>query len=422
MSRAIGQNDVLSYDTIKMQSICIDTNAMNQYPFIDFKQNYFQFPAENNPNWSHFYNNLDSMIYFKDRKLQFYHIGGSHIQADIYTHDFRSFIQSNWPGLKGERGLVFPFNLAKTNNPSNYRFTSTNSWNGYRSVIHRPDFIEYGITGAAISCSDSLIQLKFIHKKTRVNPPVNAIRIYHNKGLIPFEFNFGDDELLIHSIRRCADLGYTEIRFTDPISSLDMQFARSAKKPFRLDLYGFELLNDLPGASYNTIGINGAGLYTYLGNSYFLRDLKQSPPDYFAFSVGTNDGFVPFSKFKPEEYRKNLEKMINMVLEANPKCAILLTVPNDCYYKRRYPNKNTARQREVIMDLAKKYQCGVWDFYGFMGGLGSSNVWREAGLMRGDYVHFTKEGYHLKGELYIDAFLKYLNRIECQIEISNSGK
>ena len=114
--------------------------------------------------------------------------------------------------------------------------------------------------------------------------------------------------------------------------------------------------------------------------------------------------------------------MIEMVLEANPRCAILLTVPNDCYYKKRYANKNTARQREVIMDLAKKYQCGVWDFYGFMGGLGSSNTWREAGLMRGDYVHFTLEGYHLKGELYIDAFLKYLNSIVCQNEISKRGK
>ena len=422
MRPAFGQTDFQHYDTIPMNSICIDTNAMNQYPFIHYKENYFQFPSENNPNWDHFYTNLDSMIHLKDRKLQFYHIGGSHIQADIYTHDFRSFMQTNWPGLKGERGLVFPFNLAKTNNPSNYRFTSTNTWNGYRSVIHRPDFIEYGITGAAITCSDSLIQLKFIHKKTRVNPPVNVMRIYHNKGLIPFEFNFGDDELLIQSIRRCADLGYTEIRFTDPISSLDMQFARSTEKPFRLDLYGFELLNDLPGISYNTIGINGAGLYTYLGNTYFLRDLKHSPPDYFAFSVGTNDGFVPFSKFKPEEYKKNLEKMIDLVLKANPKCAILLTVPNDCYYKRRYPNKNTERQREVIMNLAEKYQCGEWDFYGFMGGLGSSNTWREAGLMRGDYVHFTKEGYHLKGELYIDAFLKYLNTIECQNETSNTGK
>lgn len=417
-----GQSPAMKKDSILLNAISIDTNAINQFPFINFDQNYFQFPAESNPNWDYLYQNLDSMILFKDRKLQFYHIGGSHIQADIYTHDFRSFIQSNWPGLVGERGLVFPFNLARTNNPSNYRFTSSNTWSGYRSVIHRPEFLQYGITGAAISCTDSLIDLKFKHKKTRVSPPINAIRIYHNSGLIPYEFNFGDDEILIQSVRRCADMGYTEIRFTDPIKSLDMQFIRSTKKPFRLDLYGFELLNDLPGISYNSIGINGAGLYTYLDNEHFLRDLKLSPPDYFAFSVGTNDGFVPYADFKPEAYKENLRKMMNIVLEANPHCAILLTVPNDCYYKKRYPNKNTARQREVIVELAKEYQCGVWDFYGFMGGLGSSNTWRMEGLMRGDYVHFTKEGYHLKGELYIDAFLKYLNHIECLNEKDNPGK
>ena len=201
-----------------------------------------------------------------------------------------------------------------------------------------------------------------------------------------------------------------------------MQLARVSKKSFRLDLYGFELLNDLPGISYNSIGINGAGLYTYLDNDNFLRDLKLSPPDYFAFSVGTNDAFVPYKDFKPQVYRKNLKKMMDIVLEANPNCAILLTVPNDCYYKKRYPNKNTARQRDVIIELAREYQCGVWDLYGFMGGLGSSNTWREEGLMRDDYVHFTKEGYHLKGELYIDAFLKYLNLKECLKQIDKSGK
>ena len=215
-----GQSRAMKKDSILLNAISIDTNAINQFPFINFDQNYFQFPAESNPNWDYLYQNLDSMILFKDRKLQFYHIGGSHIQADIYTHDFRSFIQSNWPGLVGERGLVFPFNLARTNNPSNYRFTSSNTWSGYRSVIHRPEFLQYGITGAAISCTDSLIDLKFKHKKTRVSPPINAIRIYHNSGLIPYEFNFGDDEILIQSVRRCADMGYTEIRFTDPIKTV----------------------------------------------------------------------------------------------------------------------------------------------------------------------------------------------------------
>ena len=416
---ALGQVEPDSNRINLFETVCIDSNAVNQFPFINFDENIFTFPSNENQSWDELYNSMDSMIRFKDRKLNFYHIGGSHIQADIYTHDFRSFLQRNWPGLGGHRGLVFPFNLARTNNPGNYRFTSSNSWSGYRSVIQRPEFVHYGITGAAISCSDSLIDLNFIYKKTRVSPPIEAIRIYHNSGVIPFEFNFGSNELLIESVRRCSEMGYTEIQFTDAIDTLDIQFIRNTKEKYRLDLYGFELMNAQPGISYNSIGINGAGLYTYLDNEFFLRDLKQTPPDFFAFSVGTNDGFVPYDSFKPEDYKKNLEAMVKIVLEANPKCAILLTVPNDCYYKRRYPNKNTDRQRAVIIDLAAKYNTGVWDFYGFMGGLGSSDTWRNAGLMRNDLVHFTKEGYHLKGELYIDAFLKYLNQKECEQENIN---
>jgi lysophospholipase L1-like esterase len=416
---ALGQVEPDSNRINLFETVCIDSNAVNQFPFINFDENVFTFPSNENESWDELYNSMDSMIRFKDRKLNFYHIGGSHIQADIYTHDFRSFLQRNWPGLGGHRGLVFPFNLARTNNPGNYRFTSSNSWSGYRSVIQRPEFVHYGITGAAISCSDSLIDLNFIYKKTRVSPPIEAIRIYHNSGVIPFEFNFGSNELLIESVRRCSEMGYTEIQFTDAIDTLDIQFIRNTKEKYRLDLYGFELMNAQPGISYNSIGINGAGLYTYLDNEFFLRDLKQTPPDFFAFSVGTNDGFVPYDSFKPEDYKKNLEAMVKIVLEANPKCAILLTVPNDCYYKRRYPNKNTDRQRAVIIELAAKYNTGVWDFYGFMGGLGSSDTWRNAGLMRNDLVHFTKEGYHLKGELYIDAFLKYLNQKECEQENIN---
>ena len=416
---ALGQVEPDSNRINLFETVCIDSNAVNQFPFINFDENIFTFHSNENESWDELYNSMDSMIRFKDRKLNFYHIGGSHIQADIYTHDFRSFLQRNWPGLGGHRGLVFPFNLARTNNPGNYRFTSSNSWSGYRSVIQRPEFVHYGITGAAISCSDSLIDLNFIYKKTRVSPPIEAIRIYHNSGVIPFEFNFGSNELLIESVRRCSEMGYTEIQFTDAIDTLDIQFIRNTKEKYRLDLYGFELMNAQPGISYNSIGINGAGLYTYLDNEFFLRDLKQTPPDFFAFSVGTNDGFVPYDSFKPEDYKKNLEAMVKIVLEANPKCAILLTVPNDCYYKRRYPNKNTDRQRAVIIELAAKYNTGVWDFYGFMGGLGSSDTWRNAGLMRNDLVHFTKEGYHLKGELYIDAFLKYLNQKECEQENIN---
>ena len=384
---------------------------------INLDCNQFAFFSEKSTNWFYLYTEIQKMITKKDRKLNFYHIGGSHIQADIYTHDFRTFLQSNWPGLNGERGLVFPFGLASTNNPSNYNFSSPNNWTGFRSVSARPEDLEYGLTGAAIKCADSLIVVNFKHMRSLVKPPFNRLRIYHNTGEFFYDMNFGSQELFVTDTYHHADLGYSEIRFSDKMDSLDIQFIRTCNIAASLEIYGFEFLNDLPGITYNAIGINGAGLYTYLGNDHFLRDLKIHPPDFFAFSLGTNDAYTSYENFNPQKYKENLEEMIKLVLTVNPKCAILLTVPNDCLFNKKHVNKNTERQREVIYQLAAKYEQAVWDFYGIMGELGSSKSWKENGLMQADYVHFTAGGYHIKGSLLIDAFLKYLLQFDKLSEI-----
>ena len=384
---------------------------------INLDCNQFAFFSEKSTNWFYLYTEIQKMITKKDRKLNFYHIGGSHIQADIYTHDFRTFLQSNWPGLDGERGLVFPFGLASTNNPSNYNFSSPNNWTGFRSVSARPEDLEYGLTGAAIKCADSLIVVNFKHMRSLVKPPFNRLRIYHNTGEFFYDMNFGSQELFVTDTYHHADLGYSEIRFSDKMDSLDIQFIRTCNIATSLEIYGFEFLNDLPGITYNAIGINGAGLYTYLGNEHFLRDLKIHPPDFFAFSLGTNDAYTSYENFNPQKYKENLEEMIKLVLTVNPKCAILLTVPNDCLFNKKHVNKNTNRQREVIYQLAAKYEQAVWDFYGIMGELGSSKSWKENGLMQTDYVHFTAGGYHIKGSLLIDAFLKYLLQFDKLSEI-----
>ena len=384
---------------------------------INLDCNQFAFFSEKSTNWFYLYTEIQKMIKKKDRKLNFYHIGGSHIQADIYTHDFRTFLQSNWPGLDGERGLVFPFRLASTNNPSNYNFSSPNNWTGFRSVSARPEDLQYGLTGAAIKCADSLIVVNFKHMRSLVKPPFNRLRIYHNTGEFFYDMNFGSQELFVTDTYHHADLGYSEIRFSDKMDSLDIQFIRTCNIATSLEIYGFEFLNDLPGITYNAIGINGAGLYTYLGNEHFLRDLKIHPPDFFAFSLGTNDAYTSYENFNPQKYKENLEEMIKLVLTVNPKCAILLTVPNDCLFNKKHVNKNTNRQREVIYQLAAKYEQAVWDFYGIMGELGSSKSWKENGLMQADYVHFTAGGYHIKGSLLIDAFLKYLLQFDKLSEI-----
>lgn len=390
----------------------LDSAIGKRYPFIVMEKNNFQFFSARSPNWDHFYNEFEAMITKKDRKLNFYHIGGSHIQADIYSHDFRTFLQSNWEKVGGERGIVFPFDLAKTNNPANYEFSSPNHWTSYKSVVHRPESIDYGVMGAALVCRDSVINVYFKHDRTLVKPPFSAVRIYHNKGELPFELNFGADEILIYRVVQNMQIGYTDVYFSDPIDELDVQFARTTSEVLELEIYGFQLMNGKSGISYTSIGINGAGLYTYLANTNFEEQLKAYPPDLFTFSVGTNDGNVPYDKFDPQVYKRNLEKMMQIVLRANPKCAILLTVPNDSYYHRKYLNRNIAREREMIIELAEEYKMPVWDLYGLMGELGSSKAWQRNGLMQSDLVHFTSMGYHLKGDLLIDAFLKYMGQMK----------
>ncbi|MES2587850.1 MAG: GDSL-type esterase/lipase family protein [Bacteroidota bacterium] len=390
----------------------VDSTLTKKYPFIHFERNHYQFFTENSANFEKLFYNFQQMIEFKDRKLNFYHIGGSHLQADIYTHEMRTALQTNWEGLEGERGLVFPFDLAGTNNPWNYVFKSPNKWANYRSTTDRPDSVDYGLMGIIVECPDSAVEIHFSYDKTEVKPGFDRLRIYHNKGDFPYELNFGEDEIFVLKKQNNPLIGYTDVFFTDKMERFDLFFARDTVMKYDLRILGFQLSNKEPGISYSTIGVNGASLSTYLKNKYFEEQLKEFPPDFFAFSVGTNDANVPYSSFRPEIFRANLDSVLQMVMRANPNCAILLTVPNDAYFKKRYLNKNVAREREMIIQLAKKYEAAVWDFYGIMGELGASKTWSRNGLMRGDLVHFTASGYRLKGEMFFESFLKWLEQMQ----------
>jgi lysophospholipase L1-like esterase len=425
-----GQEDLIASDTVLLDSSSwdgalntyefpdfrdFDTASKSDYPFIEFDKNNYRFYSETSPNFEAFYTKMKRLITDKKGKVRMYHIGGSHLQADIYSNDIREHLQRRWSEIPGERGWVFPFDLAGTNNPWNYEFSSNNKWEAYRCIPHRPskyDF-DYGLLGAAVTCPDSLIQVRFEYDHTENRPLFDHVRIFHNIGEFPYRMHFGGHEILRTKSEHNPDLGCTDIWFTDGVDSLNIQFSRKGAHAPELEIHGFVLMNDRQsGISYTAIGINGAGLYTYLANTRFEEQLKTYPPDFFAFSVGTNDGNVPYSKFNPQVYKRNLEKMMQMVLRANPDCALLLTVPNDSYYRRRYLNKNIARERDMIVELAEEYDMAVWDMYGLMGGLGSSSTWRNNNLMKRDLIHFTANGYHLKGDLYIDAFMKFMDQME----------
>ncbi|MFN3918172.1 MAG: GDSL-type esterase/lipase family protein [Flavobacteriales bacterium] len=398
----------------------INPEMQIKYPYINFGENKYVFPSENSPSFKLFFEKFDSLVKLKDRQLNVYHIGGSHIQADVYSHRMRIYLQKYADNLKGPRGLLFPFTLAGTNNPYHYKVDSVGKWTGMRNVIIK-DTSRLGLLGMSASTRDILAGFSIYRNKyDTLNHYFNRIKVYHN-----LNENYclhWKDTANVNSIFTDTLAGYTTFHLNNLVDTARFVIYKVGDDTTLFTTYGVELMNDSPGIIYNSIGVNGASFRSYLRCQDFGKQLKELRPDMFIISIGTNDANTTFDDFRPDVFRQRYEAMIKTIREANPDCAILLTVPNDCYYRGKHINKNTARMKEVIYELAKQYQYAVWDFYTIMGGQGSSQKWFTDKLMIRDKIHFTVEGYRLKGDLFYEAFLKYIDEYEYKRQMIGLGQ
>ncbi|MCK7590581.1 GDSL-type esterase/lipase family protein [Subsaxibacter sp. CAU 1640] len=394
--------------TLSAQQYVLDSIEPTLGSLINREANTFKMASES-PAFNQFFAKLDSIYSGKKDKLHIFHIGGSHIQADIYSNKIRTYLQNTNEVSQGQRGFVFPYHLAHTNNPSNYRISANRDlWQGYRCSI-RKDSIAWGLAGvtAALRVYEDTIYLKSNHRNYTKKPyDFNKLRLFYNTWKNDYEVNILDEQLEFTDTLN-LDKMYREYRFSSNIDSLALQVRlkdTTAVNP-EFALMGVEFMNDNEGIEYTSIGVNGASFDYYQRAAYFEKQLDLYKPDLFIISIGTNDAYMPKSRFDAEKFRANYEAFIQMIQRINPECAILLTVPNDDYYRRKYLNYNTAIQQEIIMQLARKYHMAVWDFYEIMGGLGSSNKWYKNKLMPRDRIHFTYLGYNIKADLFMDAMI-----------------
>lgn len=386
----------------------VDTAAIRKYKFLRFGLNRIVFPNRESRNFELFYSKFDSLANYNGKDVNVYHIGGSHIQADIYTNEFRKLIQDFGPGLKGSRGWIFPYSMVGTNNPSHYKCESIGEW---KMVINtmRKDTTTLGLMGIAGITHDSISNIKIYFRKEEQRYFSNKVRVYHNIENKAYKVEW-ENPSQVASYRLDEKGGYTEFILKNPSDTASIRIVKIANDTGQFRFFGMQLLINEPGFIYNTIGINGAGFTSYDRCQLFSQQLSQSKPDMFIISIGTNEANT--DDFRPDDFEAKYTKMVEKVLAVNPKAALLFTVPNDAYYYKKYPNKNVPVLRDVIFKLAKKYDAGVWDFFAVMGGFNSSMAWYKEQLMHKDRVHFTFEGYNLKGDLFFEAFLKYLDEYE----------
>jgi len=373
-----------------------------KYSFINYSKNELILP-ERGSEFNSWIEKVSKIEEGEPEQLRIVHIGGSHIQADMYTHQIRKRFQELSPDMGGSRGLIFPYRVAKTNNPSNYQVRYIGNWTNCKNTLIT-DECRLGLTGMALQTSDSLASITIkINRHQDYFSEFDSVRVFHEPSNCLLSLITQKDTLSgqYDSLQACS-----VFNLSSPASAFRLELS-GASDSVKFTLFGFSLDNQAPGIVYNAVGVNGAKLSSYLRCELYGRHLRAINPDLVIISIGTNDGYT--RRFNKELYQGEYIELIRKTRQSVPGAAILLTVPNDSYLYRRYVNSNTELMRKIIFRIAKEYNCGIWDFYTIMGGLNSSQAWYSLGLMHTDRIHFTKKGYELKGELLYSAFLKAMD-------------
>ncbi|MBR4722271.1 MAG: hypothetical protein IK053_04360 [Muribaculaceae bacterium] len=375
-------------------------------PCVDLEQNVLEFPFDKE-NLEIFFSKLDRLLTRHEGHVTLWHVGGSHVQGDMFSHRVRCNFSTLVPDIVGNRGMLFPFAMARTNYDHNYHMTYTGHWNTERNISRNLSY-RLGLTGIAAQTSDTL----------------SSITLNLNVGKFPtWRFNrlrilgYASDEVEMWTVDRKGRVAYPTHDAENDTYTFDYREYNDSITVFfglqrgeRFTLTGVEPINTAPGISYYSSGINGAAAGSWLRCKDLERDLALIKPDVALWAIGINDAAVPSSKFDEEVFMRNYRKLINKVNSVSPDCLHIFITNNDTYRKGS-ANVNAETVDEAFRNLAIEYNGCIWNVYEIMGGLGSSTRWRSLGLMQSDRIHFTRLGYQLLGDLLFNAIMKeYMNQ------------
>jgi lysophospholipase L1-like esterase len=387
-------------------------------PFAHLDHNKIIYPGDSLA-MERFFQKMDSVVFFGEGNVSVMHIGGSHVQAGVFTQQFRDNLLNISPDLIGGQYFIFPFSTGGTNNPSHYIVRSTGNWTYCRNAVRRETDKRMGLAGAAITTNDSTATVRILTKERYPSdiPPdydfnkVTIIGFSETENVTPV-VSYNDTILHGQYDEWKSTYTFSLPNFTDSIC------IKFDSVPGEFTLTGILLENDMPGISVHGVGVNGARVSSYLRCDDFERDLELIRPDLIIFGIGINDAAE--KDFEKNTFMRQYNELIKVIQRVNPDCALLFLTNNDSYKREKTKKKNRYEVNlngeiveEAFMELGKKYNAAVWNQFDIMGGLKSMQDWEEAGLAKKDKVHFTNEGYRLLGDLLYNALItRYIEHIQ----------
>jgi lysophospholipase L1-like esterase len=383
---------------------------LSEYQFIDYRQNAIQVPGGDSTRLNRFFRKIDSLLQDGEGRINILHIGGSHVQADFFSHEVRQNLDIVNGPFQPPRGLIFPYSVAKTNNPLNYKVTYSGEWKAIKN-IQRNRELPLGMSGIAVYTKDPSAQINILLNpdETRRWDFTQLRLLGHSEGdcdsVKPVLFHKND------TLSGLWDPPTKTYLFTlpEPDAAFSLGFLQTGIEPHNFVVHGFMPEKETPGIVYHAIGVNGASVPSYLKSEHFEEELHLLSPDLIVFGIGINDALA--RDFSNASFRRNYNALIEKIERVNPDCAYIFITNNDSYRRisrRQYRvNPNGAVAQKAFYQLAEQHQGGVWDLFSLMGGLRSMQQWQNAALASRDKVHFTKEGYWLIGDLFYNALVDY---------------
>ena len=379
------------------------------YSCVNLDRNRIVYPGDSLA-MERFFDKLDTLLFKGKGNISIMHIGGSHVQAGVFSQAMRDNLLNLAPGITAGRGLVFPF--MKTNTPISYCISRTGEWDYCRNAVAYDTRL--GLAGASVTTSDTTASFSIVTREKRPSEltPVfdfNYVKILGYGDMVPY-VHFNNDTLVGSYNEEEGSFTFVLPDFTD---SLYVDF-NQAHGTFTVT--GVYLDNGMPGITYHGIGVNGAKVSSYLSCEDLERDLRLVHPDLVIFGIGINDAAA--DTFTKEKFKNDYTTLINIIHRVSPDCALLLVTNNDSFKKvnrKKYEvNPNGLLAEEAFLELGEQHDAAVWDFFDIMGGLKSMAHWENEGLAQKDKVHFTNLGYNLIGDLLynalMDRYKEHLNR------------
>lgn len=375
---------------------------------LDLSRNTLLFQGDDT-GWPALRAKVERLLLDGDGQVDIVHIGGSHVQADLWSQQLRLRLARLAPGLRGARGLVVPHRLAGSHDSPWVELSATGTWRALdKAGATAPQGL--GLGGRAAVTRDSLVELRLFAREPAGELPGPAgftrAMVWH-RGDSTFTLDACSPDGGPPTSRDDDPVrGLTTFHFAIPSDTLLLRAWRADSSQARLVLHGLVLEDGRPGFTVHSAGVNGSDTGQVLARPCLVPDLALLEPDLVILSLGINDAHGP--NFDPELFRSNYQELVRRVRQASPDCAVLLTTNTDSFLKRRRANRNGPVVRDVMLDLSATEGVAVWDALGVMGGLGSIKLWHKADLAQRDRVHLTRAGYQLLGDLLATALVEEL--------------